>query len=471
MSCDYDIILKNGTVIDPTTNKEGIMDIGISCGKIINIAPEIPTIHANNIFDLNGYFVVPGIIDIHIHASEWLGGKFAHKMLAKAGVTTALDMSGPIESVLDFARDYGAGLNIACIQYVRPGYTVANDNPQAEELQELLDKVLTKGSLGLKLLGGHYPLTPESTAKAIEIANKNKAYIAFHAGSSHTGSNIDGFLEAIQLAGNHSLHIAHINSYCRGTVRPCMVETEEAIAALLEHPNIISEAYLSPANGTSAQCTQGVPNSLVTRRCLITGGFSATEEGLEAAIMAGWAQINMPVSGQVILSSNKEALVYWRSMNTDTTVSFNVNPPAPRIRLATAKRPSDKFVVDCISTDGGGIPRNVIAEMGLSLIKLQALSWSDFVRKTSYNPAQILGLKNKGHFRIGADADISVLDADKQIAHMSIANGKVIMYEGYVCGTSSTIITTEQGNTYVTEKGLQTTCIDLGKSAFYHPER
>ena len=39
------------------------------------------------------------------------------------------------------------------------------------------------GSLGIKLLGGHYPLTSEATARAIEVANQKKAYVAFHAGS------------------------------------------------------------------------------------------------------------------------------------------------------------------------------------------------------------------------------------------------------------------------------------------------
>ena len=47
-------------------------------------------------------------------------------------------------------------------------------------------------------------------------------------------------------------------------------------------------------------------------------------------------------------------------------------------------------MVDCISTDGGGIPRNVIVEMGLAMVKLQALSMEEFVIKTSVNPAKIL---------------------------------------------------------------------------------
>ena len=58
-------------------------------------------------------------------------------MMAQAGVTTALDMSGPIDSVLDIARDYGVGLNLACINYVRPGHTVTDTNPREGELETL----------------------------------------------------------------------------------------------------------------------------------------------------------------------------------------------------------------------------------------------------------------------------------------------------------------------------------------------
>jgi cytosine/adenosine deaminase-related metal-dependent hydrolase len=464
----YDLLLQKGTVVDPVTQRDGIMDVAISDGKIVEIAPEINPASAKELFDLSGYHVIPGLVDLHIHASAWLGGRFAHKMLAQAGITTALDMSGPMESVLDIARDYGVGITLACINYVRPGHTVKDENPGEGELADLLAQCLETGAIGFKLLGGHYPLTPEATARAIAIANKNKAYIAFHAGTKRNGSNIEGFLEAVELAQGNSIHIAHANSYCRGLVRPYMEETEETIATLINNPNIRSESYLSPINGTSAKCTGGIPESLVTQKCLTTGGFAVSEVGLEKAIVAGWAQINMEVGGEVVLATGKEAVAYWREKGTETTVGFRVNPPEPRIRLATAKRPSGKFVVDCISTDGGGIPRNVILSMGLSLVKLQALSLQEFILKASYNPAQILGLTNKGHFSSGADADITVLDLERQIPIMAIANGQVIMHKGYVCGNKgSRIITTAAGAAYVRQKGVQPVVVNLAQSTFY----
>lgn len=467
MAYQYDVLLKNGTVADYATDREAAVDVGIKDGKIVELAADINPTLAEDVIDVTGRYVVPGIIDIHTHFSHWIGGRYGHKMMALAGVTTALDMAGPVDGVWDLARDYGAGLNIASIEYVRPEHTVKDANPGADELQSLLDRCLSQGAIGCKLLGGHYPLQPDATARAIEVANKNRAYVAFHCGTSKTGSNIDGFLEAVELANGNALHIAHINSYTRGLKRPYMAELEEAVAALIANPAIRSESYLSPMNGTSAKCSKGAPESLQTQTNLAMGGFAKTEAGFEEAIRAGWAQINMEEGGRMILATGDRAVAYWRALGTDATVSFKVNPPEPRIRLAAAKRPNGQFVVDCISTDGGGIPRNVIVSMGLSLVKLQALTIKEFVQKTSYNPARILGLTNKGHFRIGADADISVLDLEAQNPAMSMVDGKVIMYNGYVCGKGSQVITTAAGASYIKQKGLTPLVVDIGQSAFY----
>ena len=120
MAYEFDVIIKNGLVVDPNTDLNDIKDIGIKDGKIAKIDDNISATTAEESFDVNGMLVVPGLVDLHMHASTWLGGKYGHKMLAQAGVTSALDMSGPIEGVMEIAKDHGVGLNIACIEYVRP---------------------------------------------------------------------------------------------------------------------------------------------------------------------------------------------------------------------------------------------------------------------------------------------------------------------------------------------------------------
>ncbi len=450
----YDVLLKNGMVVDYATNTEKVADIAVKDGKIARIDQGISAADAKDLYDVEGLTVMPGIIDSHVHVSAWLGGGAGHKMLAMAGVTSALDMSGPGESVYDLMLQHGVGINMATIEYVRPGHTVSSTNPDAKEITTLLSKLMQQGSIGVKMLGGHYPLTPEATARCIKMAAEQQAYIAFHAGSTEKGSNLEGFLEAVALADGLPLHLAHINAYCRGLIKPYMEETEIAIKTLTDNPNILSESYLSPMNGTSAEIIDGVPGSNVTKRCLITGGFSADEKGTEEAILKGWAQINCPYAGETILITGKKAVEYWRGKGTDVTVSFAVNPVEPRIRMAVAKRPDDNFVVDCISTDGGGIPRNVIIPMGLALLDVGALSWKEFVRKTSYNPAKMLGLSDKGSLAEGKDADITVIDAKNRKADMTLIDGKICLYKGGVFGKGGKVITTKEGEAHVKSKGL-----------------
>jgi imidazolonepropionase-like amidohydrolase len=467
MGTRYDIILKGGTVVDPINRKTTLNDVGIAEGKIVEIEPGIDPSQAKKSIDLTGRHILPGIIDLHVHVSSWLGGRWGHRMMAAAGVTTALDMSGPIESVVQLARDYGAGLNLAALQYVRPGHTVADTDPGKDELESMLQKALNQGAYGLKILGGHYPLSPEATSRAIEVARGHNTYLAFHAGTLATKSNIEGFHEAIDLIGNHAVTLAHINSYCRGRVKSYLAETEEAIEALKANPHICSESYLSPFNGTSGKCTDGLPESQVTVMCLSAKGYEVTEAGLEKAIREGWAHLNMETGGQVVLETGDHAVNYWRQRNTDTTVSFPVNPDTPRLRLASAKRDNGQFVVDCIITDGGGIPRNVTVESGLCLVKLAALSIEEFVLKTSRNPARILGLRDKGHLSIGADADITVVDLERHKAVMSLANGEMVMFNGWICGNGTHMITTPAGEKYIRENGLGVLVVDPDNTQFH----
>ena len=467
MRTKYDILLKGGIVVDPVNRSTGAADVAIADGKIIEIGEDLDPGRATERIDVTDKHVLPGIIDLHVHVSSWLGGRYGHRMMAAAGVTTALDMSGPVDSVIELAREYGVGLNLAVLQYVRPGYTVGDTNPGTGELEDLLQKSLEHGAYGLKILGGHYPLSPDATARTISVSRARNAYMAFHAGSLATKSNIEGFHEAVELIGDQAVTLAHINSYCRGRVKPELDETREAIAALMAHPRICSESYLSPFNGTSAKCANGVPESQVTGMCLTAKNFPATEQGLEDAIMSGWAHINQESGGRVVLSVGEAAVAYWRRLKTDVTVSFPVNPEMPRLQLATAKRRDDEFVVDCLITDGGGIPRNVTVASGLCLVKLSALTMEEFVRKTSRNPARILGLVDKGHLAIGADADVSVVDIDRQQPVMSISNGKVIMFKGLVCGSGTRMITTPTGEHYIRENGLDAMVVDPATSPLH----
>ena len=134
----------------------------------------------------------------------------------------------------------------------------------------------------------------------------------------------------------------------------------------------------------------------------------------------------------------------------------------PRIQLAQARRDDGSFVVDAISTDGGCIPRNVILSQGLSLVKLDVLTLSEFVQKTSLNPARMLRLKNKGHLSVGADADITVYDLATQTPVASFVAGQKVLFAGRMMSKGATVICTERGQKAIEARGMRAVVVDPG---------
>jgi len=131
--------------------------------------------------------------------------------------------------------------------------------------------------------------------------------------------------------------------------------------------------------------------------------------------------------------------------------------------LAQAKRDDGSFVVDAISTDGGCIPRNVILSQGLSLVKLDILSHSEFAQKTSLNPARMLRLANKGHLSVGADADITVYDFATQMPVASFIEGRKVLFNGELVSKGATVICTEHGKDAIEKRGMKAIVVDPGK--------
>ncbi len=88
----YDLILKGGTVVDPSTQRNGIMDIAIHDGNFASIAPDI-TDDTAKVIDVKGRIVTPGIIDVHVHVLEGVNATSVSPDVGGvyAGVTTLVD--------------------------------------------------------------------------------------------------------------------------------------------------------------------------------------------------------------------------------------------------------------------------------------------------------------------------------------------------------------------------------------------
>jgi len=83
----YDLLLKNGRVIDPANHRDGQMDVAVIGNKLVRVATNLPVAHARVVVDASGYMVTPGLIDINTHLGEV---KPDYNTLPY-GVTTAVD--------------------------------------------------------------------------------------------------------------------------------------------------------------------------------------------------------------------------------------------------------------------------------------------------------------------------------------------------------------------------------------------
>lgn len=103
MAQNYDVLLKNGHVIDPKNNINAVLDLAIKDQKIAAVAANINPAQAKKVVDLKGLYVMPGLIDIHVHTFYGDGPSYNDGRLSvipdshtlRSGVTTVVDAGTP----------------------------------------------------------------------------------------------------------------------------------------------------------------------------------------------------------------------------------------------------------------------------------------------------------------------------------------------------------------------------------------
>ena len=96
----YDLLLKGGHLIDPANQKDELCDVAILDEKISLVQPNIPAVDATRVVRIDGLYVVPGLVDAHVHV---FAGTGKHDVYAgdrsvypdghafRSGVTTVVD--------------------------------------------------------------------------------------------------------------------------------------------------------------------------------------------------------------------------------------------------------------------------------------------------------------------------------------------------------------------------------------------
>ena len=100
----YDILIKNGHVIDMKNNINKVIDIAIDDNKIALVQENISVNSSIRIIDAKGLYVTPGLIDIHSHnfhgtiPNRYLSNSFSalppDGFTFRSGITTIVDVGG-----------------------------------------------------------------------------------------------------------------------------------------------------------------------------------------------------------------------------------------------------------------------------------------------------------------------------------------------------------------------------------------
>lgn len=451
-------------IVDAATGWDEVGTCLVEDGVIADVGPDVGAPAGADVIEAEGLALLPGLVDPHVHMPRGGGARAtAHEQLVRAGVTTAVEFAD-MRGVLAGWHASAAGLTVLGLQAVP---ALVEQVPAARARSEV-EAALDGGAVGIKILGGHYPCSPQASAQLIAAADDLGAYVAFHAGTTAHGSNLEGMEEAIALAEGRPFHLAHTNAYLRGAIDDPLAENLQALRLLREHPEIRSEAHLASLNACFGGLVGGEPRDHIVRNCLALRGYPPTAEGLQRAFTDGYAYAHSDTPNGMRLVTGAAGIAAWRESPDGGTLSFPVNlrlsaylqtcarvDPAGELAF---EGPGD-FVVDAICSDGGTW-RNVIVDQGLALVQLGALTLLDFVRKASSCPARMFGIPGKGTLAPGADADLVLVDLERRQVRTTIASGRVVYDGTAVMGTGGTVLTTERGASAVAARDVPYRVLD-----------
>lgn len=404
------LLIRNGHVLDPFTGLDGISDVLVEDSRIVKVAEGIQET-ADQTIDASGSYVMPGFIDLHVHLRDpglthketlETGGRAA----ARGGVTTmcAMPNTKPVTDTKEMVADLHR--------------RAAEESP----VHVIQLGAVTKGEMGEELS---------------DI--KGMAEAGCHAISEDGKSVMDASLyrKAMRIAKENGISVfAHCEdiNMVEGGVMNAGAKAEElgvkGISNAVEDVIVARDILLAKETGVRlhlCHCSTADSVKMIA---------AAKKEGL-------------PVTGEVcphhfILSTDDIK---------ENNGQYKMNPPLRSPEDVEALREGLKNgIMDVISTDHAphaeeekNLPmeKAFFGIVGLEtsacltyteLVEKGVLTPMQMAEKMSYNPAQILGLQDKGSISAGKTADIVVFDpaAEYRIdKNTFLSKGKNTPFDGY----------------------------------------
>jgi dihydroorotase/N-acyl-D-amino-acid deacylase len=203
----YDLLIRNGRIVDGTGSAWYMADVAIRGDTIVRIAPSI-TDAATRTIDVAGQVVAPGFIDIHTHARRGIFEVPTADNYIRQGVTTVIegpDGDSPVPLAPFLAKLDALQKSINIGTFIGQGAVRAavignvNRRPTNDELAKmraLVEQGMMDGAFGLSSGLFYVPGTFSSTEEVIELAK-----VAAQSGGiyiSHMRDEAGGILDSVR---------------------------------------------------------------------------------------------------------------------------------------------------------------------------------------------------------------------------------------------------------------------------------
>lgn len=402
------ILIKNGRVIDPDTKRDGKFDVLIADGKIQEVAEKIKET-ADEVIDAEGCYVMPGLIDMHVHLrdpgltykeSVETGARAA----ARGGVTTVVAM--PNTKPVTDDRD-------------RVAY-VMHKAEMVAPIRVLQTGTVTKGMAGKEV------------------------------------TDIAGMVQA----GAPAITEDGKSVMDSGVYRDAMKEAKKAGIPVLAHCediNLVQGGVVNADARMEAMGLKGISNAvedIIVARDIMLAAETGVHLHLCHCSTKGSVEMVRQAKAAGI-SVSAEVCPHHFTLSTDDIkepdANFKMNPPLRTKEDVEALREGLKAdIMEVISTDhaphSAEEKRKPIETAPFGIVGLEtsvALTVTELVdtgiltpmqmaEKMSYNPAKILGL-DRGSLAEGKPADVTIIDPETEYAidaSKFVSKGKNTPFDG-----------------------------------------
>jgi len=442
VNSDFDIVILNGRVIDPSSGLDEVRNLGIVDSKIQMITEK--AISGRSLIDAKGLVISPGFIDIHQHGQD--AENYRYKVMD--GVTTVLELEMGTNDIDKWyaEREGKAIINQGVsIGHVPLRIKLMNDpgtfapladaayrEATADEIEILkkgIEQGLDQGGIGV---GFGLMYTPAASRWEIlemfRAAAKYEAPCVVHiryAGLKEPNSCIAALEEVISAAAvtGAPLHVVHITSIGFSQT-PMMLQ-------------MISEAR-SQGVDISVECYPYPATQTLIESAIYDGDWRGSW-GIDYSDLQ-WIETGKRLTEKTFNEYRKRGgMVIAHSIPEEVVKSTIANPD---VIIAS----------DGMMSEGKGHPRGVgsfARLLGKYVRDENIISLKDGLKKITLMPAQRLekiapAFKNKGRISVGADADITIFDPDQIIdqatyedpalyskgIHHVLVNGVVVVNQG-----------------------------------------